>query len=44
VTTDFRAVLAAIAARHLRVSDRVLSAVFPGFAGPHSAIDRIIAS
>ena len=43
VTTDFRAVLAAITARHLRVPDRALGAIFPGFSPPHSDIGRIIA-
>jgi uncharacterized protein (DUF1501 family) len=42
VRTDFRSVLAAIAARHLRVPDRALGAVFPGFVPPHSDVDRII--
>jgi hypothetical protein len=43
VTTDFRTVLAAVAARHLRIPDRALSAIFPGFAPPRSDIDQIIA-
>jgi uncharacterized protein (DUF1501 family) len=43
VTTDFRAVLAPVVARHLRLPDRALATVFPGFAAPRSAIDRIIA-
>jgi uncharacterized protein (DUF1501 family) len=42
-TTDFRTVLAAVAARHLRIPDRALSAIFPGFAPPRSDIDQIIA-
>ena len=43
VTTDFRAVLAPVVARHLRLPDRALATIFPGFAAPRSAIDRIIA-
>jgi uncharacterized protein (DUF1501 family) len=43
VTTDFRTVLAAVTARHLRVPDRALGALFPGFSPPHSDVDRIIA-
>ena len=43
VTTDFRTVLAAVTARHLRIPDRALSAIFPGFAPPRSDIDQIIA-
>ncbi|HYU12175.1 MAG TPA: DUF1501 domain-containing protein [Stellaceae bacterium] len=43
VTTDFRSVLAAVLARHLRLSDRALAQIFPGFAPPHTDIDRIIA-
>jgi uncharacterized protein (DUF1501 family) len=43
VTTDFRTVLAVVAARHLRVPDRALGAIFPGFSPPHSDIDRIVA-
>jgi uncharacterized protein (DUF1501 family) len=43
VKTDFRAVLAAVVARHLRVPDRALGAIFPGFSPPHSDLDRIIA-
>jgi uncharacterized protein (DUF1501 family) len=43
VTTDFRSVLAAILARHLRLADRALAQIFPGFTPPHSDIDRIIA-
>jgi uncharacterized protein (DUF1501 family) len=42
VTTDFRTVLAAVIGRHLRLSDRALSSIFPGFAPPHSDLDRII--
>jgi len=43
VTTDFRSVLTAVAARHLRVPDRTLGAIFPSFAAPASAMGRIIA-
>jgi uncharacterized protein (DUF1501 family) len=43
VTTDFRSVLAAVLARHLRLSDRALAHIFPGFTPPHTDIDRIIA-
>jgi uncharacterized protein (DUF1501 family) len=42
VTTDFRAVLAAVTGPHLRLSGRLLSNIFPGFAPPHSDLDRII--
>src|SRR5207248_8202302 len=34
VTTDFRAVLAPVVARHPRLPDRALATVFPGFAAP----------
>ena len=43
VTTDYRSVLAAIIARHLRLRDTALAAVFPGFTPPHSDLDKIIA-
>jgi uncharacterized protein (DUF1501 family) len=42
VTTDYRTVLAAIIARHLRLSDSALTQIFPGFTPPHSDLDRII--
>jgi uncharacterized protein (DUF1501 family) len=42
VTTDFRTVLASVIGPHLRLSDRALSNIFPGFAPPHSDLDRII--
>jgi hypothetical protein len=42
VTTDFRTVLAAVIGPHLRLSGRSLSNTFPGFAPPHSDLDRII--
>jgi uncharacterized protein (DUF1501 family) len=42
VTTDFRTVLAAVLGRHLRLSDRALAQIFPGFAPPRSDVDRII--
>jgi uncharacterized protein (DUF1501 family) len=42
VTTDYRSALAAVIARHLRLPDRALSEIFPGFAPAHSDIDRII--
>jgi len=43
VTTDYRSALAAVLARHLRLSDRALSEVFPGFTPARSDIDGIIA-
>lgn len=43
VTTDYRAVLAAVIARHLRLPDRALAQIFPGFIPPRSDLDRIIA-
>ena len=43
VSTDFRTVLACVIGRHLRVPDRSLTTIFPGFASPRSDIDRIIA-
>jgi uncharacterized protein (DUF1501 family) len=43
VTTDFRAVLAPVVARHLRLPDRALATVLPGFAPPRSDLDRLIA-
>jgi uncharacterized protein (DUF1501 family) len=42
VTTDFRSVLAAVLGRHLRLSDRALTQIFPAFAPPRTDIDRII--
>jgi uncharacterized protein (DUF1501 family) len=42
VTTDFRTVLASVIGPHLHLSDRALSNIFPGFAPPHSDLDRII--
>ena len=43
VTTDFRAVLAPVVARHLHLPDRALATIFPGFSPPHSDLDRLIA-
>jgi len=43
VTTDFRAVLAPVVARHLRLPDRALATIFPGFSPPRSDLDRLIA-
>ena len=43
VTTDYRSVLAAVIARHLRLPDRALTRVFPDFSPPHSDLDRIVA-
>lgn len=43
VTTDYRSVLAAVVARHLRLSDRALAAIFPGFNPPKSDADRLFA-
>jgi uncharacterized protein (DUF1501 family) len=43
VTTDYRSVLAAIIARHLRLADRALAGIFPDFTPPQSELDRIIA-
>ncbi len=42
-TTDYRSVLAAVIARHLRLDDRALAQIFPGFSPPRSDLDRIIA-
>ena len=42
-TTDYRAALAAVVARHLRLSDRALTEIFPGFTAAHSDLDRIVA-
>jgi uncharacterized protein (DUF1501 family) len=42
VTTDYRAALAAVIARHLRIPDRALGEIFPGFATAHPELDRII--
>ena len=35
-------VLASVIGPHLHLSDRALSNIFPGFAPPHSDLDRII--
>lgn len=43
VTTDYRTALAAVLARHLRLSDRALTEVFPGFTPARSEMNRIIA-
>jgi len=43
VTTDYRSALAAVLARHLRLSDRALTQIFPGFTPAHSDLDRIVA-
>src|SRR5437763_5731746 len=43
VTTDYRSVMAAVVARHLRLPDRALTQIFPGFSPPRSELDRIIA-
>lgn len=43
VTTDYRTVLAAIVARHLRLPDRALAQILPGFTPPHSELDKIVA-
>jgi uncharacterized protein (DUF1501 family) len=42
VTTDYRAALAAVIARHLRLSDRALVEIFPGFNPAHSDLDKIV--
>jgi uncharacterized protein (DUF1501 family) len=42
-TTDYRAVLAAVVARHLRLSGRALTQIFPDFTPARSDIDGIIA-
>lgn len=42
VTTDFRAVLAPVVARHLRLPDRALAMIFPGFSPARSDLDRLI--
>ena len=43
VTTDYRSVLTAVTGRHMRLSDKALAEIFPGFSTAHSEIDRIIA-
>ena len=43
VTTDFRTVVAAVITRHLRLPDRALAQIFPGFSPPRSDLDRIVA-
>jgi uncharacterized protein (DUF1501 family) len=43
VTTDYRSVLAAVIARHLRLPDRAPAPIFPGFSPPRSDLDRIVA-
>jgi uncharacterized protein (DUF1501 family) len=43
VSTDYRSVMAAVVARHLRLPDRALTQIFPGFSPPRSDLDRIIA-
>ncbi len=43
VTTDYRSAFAAVLARHLRLSDRALSEVFPGFTPARSDLDGIVA-
>ena len=43
VTTDYRGALAAVLARHLRISDRGLTEIFPGFTPARSDIDGIVA-
>ena len=43
VTTDYRSLLAAVIARHLRLPDRALAQIFPGFTPARSGLDRIIA-
>ncbi len=43
VTTDYRSALAAVLARHLRLSDRALTEVFPGFTPARSDLDGIVA-
>lgn len=42
VTTDYRAVLAVVAGRHLRLLDRVMSQLFPGFSPNSSELDRLV--
>jgi len=43
VTTDYRSALAAVIARHMRLPDRALAEIFPGFAPARSDVDGIIA-
>ena len=43
VTTDYRSVLAAVIARHLRLPDGALTQIFPDFSPPPSDLDRIVA-
>src|SRR5207248_4022713 len=42
VTSDFRTVLAAVLARHLRLNDRALAQIFPGFVAKRSSLDQIV--
>ncbi|HEX3863125.1 MAG TPA: DUF1501 domain-containing protein [Stellaceae bacterium] len=42
VTTDYRAVLAGLTGRHLRLPDNALTQIFPGFTPPRSDIDSIV--
>ena len=43
VTTDYRAVLAAVTGRHLGLSDRSLAQLFPGFSPARSDLDKLLA-
>jgi uncharacterized protein (DUF1501 family) len=42
VKTDYRSALAAVLARHLRLSDRALTQIFPGFTPGGSDLDQIV--
>jgi uncharacterized protein (DUF1501 family) len=43
VTTDYRALLAAVTARHLGLRDRALTQLFPGFSPRRSDLDQLLA-
>jgi uncharacterized protein (DUF1501 family) len=42
VTTDYRNVLAAVIARHMRLSDSALAKMFPGLPPAHSELEQIV--
>jgi len=43
ITTDYRTVFAAVAARHLRLPDKALAQIFPDFAPVHTGVDQLVA-
>lgn len=43
VTTDYRTVLAAVISRHLRLPDRALAQIFPGFTPPSAGLPPLLA-